>query len=56
MVDAFKSGDDKREKFALYLLDDMIEYLGFKYFSKTDKDLFMKILCNYATHSKLMLR
>jgi hypothetical protein len=52
LVEAFNSGEYRREKFAIYLLDDMIEHLGFKYFIKPDRDSFMKILCNYATHKK----
>jgi hypothetical protein len=50
LADAFNSGEYRREKFALYLLDDTIEHLGFKYFTKPDRDAFVKILCKYATH------
>ena len=33
---AFNSGDQKRLKFAIFILDDMVEHLGPNYFSAED--------------------
>ena len=33
---AFGSGDQKRLKFAIFVLDDMVEHLGPTYFSPED--------------------
>ena len=34
--DCFASPEQKRQKFALYILDDMVEHLGPTYFDQTD--------------------
>lgn len=33
---AFQSGDQKRLKFAIFILDDMVEHLGPTYFNAED--------------------
>jgi len=36
LVEAFASGEPKRQKFALFVLDDLVEHLGPNYFSADD--------------------
>lgn len=36
LQEAFASGEQKRQKFALFVLDDIVEHLGPTYFDPTD--------------------
>lgn len=36
LMEAFASGEQKRQKFALFVLDDIVEHLGPNYFEPAD--------------------
>ena len=45
LVDAFNSGDQKRLKFAIFILDDMVEHLGPTYFNAQDFSAIVQTIC-----------
>lgn len=53
---AFQSGEQKRQKFALFILDDIVEHLGPKYFSETDFMTIAQTICQYVTSPSMSLR
>lgn len=46
----FGSQEQKRLKFALFILDDMIEHLGPTYFSQEDFHSMVQAICSFANH------
>ena len=53
---AFQSGDQKRLKFAIFILDDMVEHLGPTYFSAQDFQQIVTTICNFAGSQSASLR
>ena len=52
----FASSEQKRYKFALFILDDMIEHLGPSYFSAEDFQSIVQAICGFAAHNSAALR
>jgi hypothetical protein len=52
----FGSGEQKRFKFALFILDDMIEHLGPSYFSPEDFQSIVQAICGFSNHTSAALR
>lgn len=52
----FSSSEQKRYKFALFILDDMIEHLGPSYFSPEDFQSIVQAICGFASHTSAALR
>ena len=46
----FASNEQKRFKFALFILDDMIEHLGPSYFSPEDFQSIVQAICGFSSH------
>lgn len=53
---AFQSGEQKRQKFALFILDDIVEHLGPSYFSESDFMIIAQTICQYVTSPSMSLR
>lgn len=52
----FASSEQKRYKFALFILDDMVEHLGPSYFSQEDFMAIVNGICNFCAHQSASLR
>lgn len=52
----FTSGEQKRLKFALFILDDMIEHLGPAYFPAADFQQMVQAICGFCSHNSAALR
>lgn len=52
----FSSGEQKRLKFALFLMDDMVEHLGPTYFSAEDFQSIVQGICGFCAHNSAALR
>lgn len=52
----FAATEQKRQKFALFVLDDMIEHLGPGYFSPEDFQTIVQAVCQFAGHTSAALR
>lgn len=48
LVAAFTSGEQKRLKFAIFILDDMVEHLGPAYFSAEDFSSIVQTICQFS--------
>lgn len=46
--DAFASEVQKRKKFGLFILDDMVEHLGPNYFTPADYAVIVQTVCSFA--------
>lgn len=53
---AFASGVQKRLKFGLFVLDDMVEHLGPNYFSPEDYNMIVTTVCSFAQNKSSSLR
>lgn len=53
---AFTSGIQKRLKFGLFVLDDMVEHLGPSYFNPADYMVIVQTVCSYANNKSASLR
>lgn len=47
---AFASDDQKRRKFGLFVLDDMVEHLGPTYFTQNDFNTIVQTICGFCNH------
>jgi len=56
LFEAFKSNEQKRLKFALFILDDMVEHLGPSYFSPEDYSQIVQTVCSYTGSQSASLR
>lgn len=56
LPEAFGAKEQKRMKFALFILDDMVEHLGTDYFSQEDYSTIVQTICNFTSHSSASLR
>lgn len=56
LQEAFASGETKRQKFALFILDDIVEHLGPSYFEATDYQFMVKTVCSFVTSKNSSLR
>jgi len=56
LVQAFTSGDQKRLKFAIFILDDMVEHLGPTYFNAQDFSAIVQTICQFAGSQSASLR
>ena len=56
LVAAFTSGEQKRLKFALFILDDMVEHLGPAYFSAEDFSHIVQTICQFSGSQSASLR
>ena len=54
--ECFSSNEQKRFKFALFILDDMVEHLGPTYFSPEDFAQIVQAICSFAGHTSSSLR
>ena len=54
--DAFTSGIQKRLKFGLFVLDDMVEHLGPSYFAPADYMVIVQTVCKFANNKSASLR
>lgn len=54
--DAFSSNIQKRMKFGLFILDDMVEYLGPTYFSPDDYNTIVQTVVKFANNKSASLR
>ena len=52
----YQSQEQKRLKFALFIMDDMIEHLGPTYFSPEDFQSIVQAICNFCNHNSASLR
>ena len=52
----FSSNVPKRFKFALFILDDMVEHLGPSYFSQEDFASIVQAICGFSSHQSASLR
>ena len=52
----FASNEQKRQKFALFILDDMIEHLGPSYFDQSDFENIVNAICGFCSHDSASLR
>lgn len=46
--DAFSSNVQKRKKFGLFILDDMVEHLGPDYFPQNEYGVIVSTVCSFA--------
>jgi len=53
---AFSGSDQKRKKFGLFILDDMVEHLGPSYFSQEDYHMIVEHICSFANNKSASLR
>ncbi len=53
---AFASGTQKRLKFGLFVLDDMVEHLGPNYFSPEDYNVIVQTVASYSQNKSSSLR
>ena len=53
---ALSSGEVKRFRFSLFILDDMVEHLGPTYFSPEDWFTIVTTICQYCDHTSAGLR
>lgn len=53
---ALSSEEQKRNKFGLFILDDMVEHLGPVYFGQQDFNTIVETICKYAGHKSSSLR
>ena len=53
---AFASGDQKRRKFALFILDDMVEHLGPSYFNPEQFAFIVNTICSFSSSTSATLR
>lgn len=56
LKEAFESQVQKRLKFALFVLDDMVEHLGPTYFSEGDWAIIVQTIASFAGHKSASLR
>ena len=56
LADAFKSEVQKRLKFGLFVLDDMVEHLGATYFEPKDYAVIVQTVCSFANNKSSSLR
>jgi len=54
--EAFASNETKRQKFALFILDDIVEHLGPSYFEASDYQFMVKTVCSFVTSKTSSLR
>lgn len=54
--DAFASEVQKRKKFGLFILDDMVEHLGPNYFPPADYAFIVQTVCSFAGNKSASLR
>jgi hypothetical protein len=54
--DAFRSDVQKRKKFGLFILDDMVEHLGPNYFAPADYAVIVQTVCSFAANKSASLR
>jgi len=54
--ECFGSQEQKRFKFALFILDDMVEHLGPSYFSAEDFQSIVTAICGFCSHTSASLR
>lgn len=54
--ECFASTEQKRYKFALFILDDMVEHLGPSYFSPEDFQNIVSAICGFCSHNSASLR
>ena len=54
--ECFSSNEQKRFKFALFILDDMVEHLGPSYFSAEDFQSIVSAICGFCSHNSASLR
>ena len=52
----FASNEQKRFKFGLFILDDMVEHLGPTYFSQEDFTNIVQAICGFSGHQSASLR
>jgi len=53
---AFSSNIQKRMKFGLFILDDMVEHLGPNYFSPEDYFVIVQTVCQFANNKSASMR
>jgi hypothetical protein len=53
---AFASNDQKRKKFGLFVLDDMVEHLGPNYFTQQQFGMIVQIICSFCSDKSASLR
>jgi len=56
LVQAFTSNEQKRLKFAIFILDDMVEHLGPAYFSAEDFNAIVQTICGFSGSQSASLR
>lgn len=56
LPNALSSEEQKRNKFGLFILDDMVEHLGPQYFGEQDFNTIVETICKYASHKSASLR
>ena len=56
LPEAFASKEQKREKFALFILDDFVEHLGPNYFDAADFTQICQGICSFANRQSAALR
>ena len=56
LPNAFNSEEQKRNKFGIFILDDMVEHLGPAYFGENDFNTIVETICRYANHKSSSLR
>ena len=54
--ECFASNEQKRFKFALFILDDMVEHLGPTYFTPEDFQSIVQAICGFCNHNSASLR
>lgn len=54
--ECFASQEQKRFKFAIFILDDMVEHLGPSYFSPEDFQSIVNAICGFCNHTSAALR
>jgi len=55
-MEAFSSKEPKRQKFALFVLDDIVEHLGPAYFSEEDFSQIVQTVCNFVNNKTSSIR
>lgn len=56
LMEAFGSGEPKRQKFGLFILDDIVEHLGPTYFNQEDFTQLVKTVCGFVNNSTSSIR
>lgn len=56
LKEAFESQVQKRLKFALFVLDDMVEHLGPNYFNESEWTIIVQTVASFAGHKSASLR